>query len=386
MSLLDRLDIVRKKLDVELTGFEDKPVDIDRELNLYTREGQFYVLLADADSEERVTIERMIDQTGCFITSVSSGMECMMEVTKDKYDLILLARNMPRMDGIQTLRNIKSSTQSKCRDAKIYVILDEKVDEPDIFFENEGFNGIIRKPIDRTILQNVIISLVPEKMLPDDEDLIEDIREIAEDAEVLKGCDVRLIEGLKNFKGDMDAYMRTAGRFCDDYEVRCADMLDDLYTNKNVEYRQKARAERETARKLGAIYLADCFDDHVNMSKDDSLDVAESNWKSLVAEWEKVIAGLSSWLGKTSEVSKTTDVLILKTNGIKLSKKDFKERIEDILSSFEQNERDEAEKKLERLAQYELEADKRRKIDQVKRAFDKDNLNVAVEILQGIIS
>ena len=28
MSLLDRLDIVRKKLDVELTGFEDKTVDL----------------------------------------------------------------------------------------------------------------------------------------------------------------------------------------------------------------------------------------------------------------------------------------------------------------------------------------------------------------------
>ncbi len=385
MSLLDRLDIVRKKQDVELTGFEDKPVDIDRELNLYTRDGQFYVLLADADSDERVEIERMIDQTGCFVTSVSSGMECMMEVTKDKYDLIFLARNMPRMDGIQTLRNIKTTSQSKCKDAKIYVILDEKVDEPDIYFENEGFNGIIRKPIDRTILQNIIISLVPEKMLPDDEDLIDDIREIAEDAEVLKGCDVRLIEGLKNFKGDMDAYMRTAAQFCDDYEERSAAMLDDMYTGKNVEYRNKARAERETARKIGAIYLADCFDDHVNMSKDDSLDVAESNWQSLVDEWESVITGLSSWLGKTTEVSKNTDVLILKTNGIRLKTKDFKERIEDILSSLEQNDREFAEKKLERLAQYDLEAERRRKIDQVKRAFDKEKLNVAVDILKGML-
>ncbi len=385
MSLLDRLDIVRKKRDVELTGFEDKPVDIDKQLNLYTREGQFYVLLADADNEERLEIERMIDQTGCFITSVSSGMECMMEVTKDKYDLILLARTMPRMDGIQTLRNIKGSDQSKCRDAKIYIILDEKVDEPDIYFENEGFNGIIRKPIDKAILQNVIISLVPNKMLPDDEDLIDDIREIAEDAETLKGCDVRLIEGLKNFKGDMDAYMRFAGEFCDDYEIRSADMLDDLYSGKAVGYREKARAEREAARKLGAIYLADIFDDHVNMSKDDSLDVAEGNWQSLITEWESVITGLSEWLGKTTEVSNSTDVLILKTNGIKLSKKDIKERVEDILSSLEQNEVEDAEIKVERLAQYELEANTRRKIDQVKHAFDKEKLNVAVDILKGML-
>ncbi len=385
MSLLDKFDLIRKRENVELTGFEDRPVDIEKQLNLYTRDGQFYVLLADADYSERIEIERMIDQTGCFVTSVSSGMECMMEVTKDMYNLILLSRNMPRMDGIQTLRNIKSSTQSKCHDAKIYIILDEKVDEPDIYFENAGFDGIIRKPIDRAILQNIIIGLVPEKMLPDDEDLIEDIREIAEDAETLKGCDVRLIESLKSFKGDMNAYMEAAGKFCDEYDSYSADMLDALYTRNNNDYMDKMRHCRESARKIGAMYLADCFDDHVKMAKEDSLDVAESNWQSLVSEWEKVIIGLSSWLGKNSEVSGTTDVLVLKTNGIRLKSKDLKERVSDILSSLEMNNKEEAEKKLSKLSEYDLEADVRRKMDQVKRAFEKNNINIAVDILKGML-
>ena len=385
MSLLDRFELVRKKENVELTGFEDHPVDLEKELNLYTREGQFYVLLADANDEERVEIERIIDQMGCFITSVSTGMQCMMEITKDKYDLILLSRNMPRMDGVQTLRNIKSSEQSKCRDAKIYVILDEKVEEPDIYFENEGFDGLLRKPIDKTILQNVIINLVPQKMLPDDDELLDDIREIAEDAEVLKNCDVRLIEGLQNFKGDMDAYMRSASKFCEDYEVRSADMLDALYSGKKNEYMEMVRYEREAARQIGAIYLADCFDDHVNMSKQDSLDVAESNWQSLVSEWENVITGISAWLGKTNQITKTTDVLILKTNGIKLSKKDTKEMVSDILSSMEQNDVGSAYVKIDRLSQYELDIDVRRKIDQAKKAFDKERLNVAVDILKGLV-
>lgn len=385
MSLLDKFDLIRKRENVELTGFEDRPVDIEKQLNLYTREGQFYVLLADADNEERITIERMIDQTGCFVTSVSSGMECMMEVTKDMYNLILLSRNMPRMDGIQTLRNIKSSNQSKCRDAKIYIILDEKVDEPDIYFENAGFDGILRKPIDKAILQNIIISLVPEKMLPDDDDLIEDIREIAEDAEALKGCDVRLIEGLKLFKGDMSAYMKAAERFCEEYEVYSADLLDALYTSKNNDYMNMMRSCREAARKIGAIYLADCFDDHVNMAKADTLDVAESNWQSLVTEWEKVVAGISKWLGKTTEVSNSTEILILKTNGIKLKSADIKERAEDVLASLEQNNKEEAEKKLSKLAEYDLDAEIRRKLDQVKRAFEKNNINIAVDILKGML-
>ncbi len=385
MSLLDKFDLIRKRENIELTGFEDRPIDLEKELNLYTRDGQFYVLLVDADNEERVAIERMIDQTGCYVTSVSNGIQCMIEITKDMYNLILLSRNMPRMDGIQTLRNIKSSAQSKCRDAKIYIILDEKVDEPDIFFENEGFDGILRKPIDRTILQNIIINLVPPKMLPDDDDLIEDIREVAEDAETLKGCDVRLIEALKFFKGDMNEYIAAADKFCEDYDVYSADLLDALYTGKNNDYMNMMRSCREAARKIGAVYLADCFDDHVNMAKADTLDVAESNWQALVSEWEKVVAGISSWRGKTNEASNSTDVLILQTNGIKLKPKDIKERAEDILSSLEINNKEEAEKKLSKLAEYDLEADIRRKIDQVRRAFEKNNINIAVDILKGML-
>ena len=207
----------KKGSDVEFSGLSDKSVDIEHDLNLYTREGQFYVLLADADADERVEIERMIDQTGCFITSVSGGIECMDQVNHDKYDLILLSRNMPRMDGVQTFKNIKSSPTSKCRDAKIYVIVEEKSDEPDIYFENVGFDGILRRPIERTILQNVIISLVPPKMLPEDEALITSIKKTAANAEVLKSCGVRYIESLYEYKGDLAEYKKDAAKFVDDY-------------------------------------------------------------------------------------------------------------------------------------------------------------------------
>lgn len=373
-----------RKADVEFTGLTDKVVNVDKELNLYTREGQFYVLLADADIDERVEIERMIDQTGCFITSVSSGIECMDEISRDKYDLILLARNMPRMDGIQTLNNMKNSPMNKSKDAKVYVILGEKVDEPDIFFENAGFDGIIRKPIDRTILQNIIISLVPSKMLPDDEELLEEIKKDAEDAEVLKGCGVRLLEALKNFGGDIDAYKEAASKFCDDYEIVSSDMIDALFSGKNTDYMNFSRDMRESSRKIGAAYLADCFDDHVNMSKDDSLDVAESNWHSLVNEWENVVSGLAGWLGKTSIQLGSTEVLTSDTNGIRLSDQDIKNRIEEILINLENNEQELAHKNLSRLFEYELPHDLRHKIDRVSRAFDQDRINTAVDILRSI--
>lgn len=381
---IGNFNIFGKKNEVEFSGLADKKVVIEKELNLYTREGQFYVLIVDANMDERIKLERIIDQTGCFVTSVSSGIECLDTITKDKYDLIFIARNMPRMDGIQTLRNMRDNNKSKCRDAKTYVILDEKVDEPDIYFENAGFTGIVRKPIDRTIIQSIIINHVPSKMLPEDEELINEIKTNAESAELLKGCGVRLLEALDNFGGSLDLYKEAANKFCDDYEIQSSEMIDSLYSGRNLEYMDQARNMREFSRKIGAIYLSDCFDDHVNMAKDDSLDVAEINWSSLVTVWENVVSGLGGWLGKESMQIGATDVLTSNTNGIKLSNKDIKERIAEILKNLEDNDRDTAHNNLLKLAMYEMELEVKLKIDRVKKAFDNDKINTAVDILKSI--
>ena len=370
------------KQDVEFSGLTDKKVDIEKELTLYTREGQFYVLLVEPEDKERIEFERMIDQTGCFVTSVSSGIECLDCASRDKFDLIFIARNMPRMDGIQTMRNLKDSPSSKCRDAKVFVILNENSDEPDIYFENKGFTGAIRKPIDRTILQNIIISLVPPKMLPDDEELINSIKANAESAELLKSYNIRLIEGLKEYGGVFDEYKKDAESFVDDYDTDNSNLLDALYSNDTNQYMELVRQMREKARKLGAVRLSECFDDHVNMAKDDSLDIAEGNWHSLVLNWENVVSGFAKWLGKKDIQLGNTNVLTSNTNGIKLNSKDIKERIAEILKFLEENDVENAEKRLSKLGEYELDLDDRIKFDRVSKSFERKKINTAVEILK----
>ena len=161
-------------------------------------------------------------------------------------------------------------------------------------------------------------------------------------------------------------------------------MIDALYSSKNKEYMEYARNMRDAARKLGAIYLSDCFDDHVNMAKDDSLEVAEINWRTLVAEWENVVSGFADWLGKSSVQLGSTDILTSNTNGIRLPASDIVSRIDEILGNLEDNDKETAIRNCEKLSLYELDPDIRLKVDRVIKAFDKDKVNTAVDILRSI--
>ena len=222
-------------------------------------------------------------------------------------------------------------------------------------------------------------------MLPEDEKLIEDIKSYADDAEALKACDVRLLESLKNFDGDVELYKEAASKFVDDYEIVSSDLIDALYSGNNIEYMEGVRNMREASRKIGAVYLSYCFADHVNMAKDDSLDVAESNWRALVVEWENVVSGLANWLGKDNVQIGSTEVLVSATNGIRLPEKDIEERVEYVLSKLEENDQETAFRQMQKLSLYELDPDVRLKVERILKAFDQDNVNKAVDMLKSII-
>ena len=82
----------------------------------------------------------------------------------------------------------------------------------------------------------------------------------------------------------------------------------------------------------------------------------------------------------------STEVLTTDTNGIRLPMSDVKVRIEEILGNLESNDQETALRNVTKLSRYELDPDIRLKIDRIIKAFDKDKINTAVDILRSIQS
>ena len=145
------------------------------------------------------------------------------------------------------------------------------------------------------------------------------------------------------------------------------------------------REVREKAKLIGARYLADLFDDHVNMSKDDSLDVAEAIWGKALIAWERVVHGIAMYLGRNIELVATQSGK-LRTNGIRLHWADVRSMAEDILDLLNENEIEDAVASMDRLMIYDMSETSRLKLLKPSRALDRGEIQEAKEALQIMLS
>jgi len=87
------------------------------------------------------------------INKVSSGRECLEQVSNTKYDLIFLDYMMPEMDGIETLKHLKNISGF---DTPVITLTADAGEGSREKFLNAGFDEYMSKPINKVVLNNIV--------------------------------------------------------------------------------------------------------------------------------------------------------------------------------------------------------------------------------------
>jgi len=377
-------DDVIKKIK-KIRGIEEEPEEEPiPEFKIDHNEAKVYILLIDHKGQDLIDLKKLADRVGCITTVDHSGIACMERILKDKYDIIFLAKDLPIIDGVQALRNIRSSKDSKCRDAKIYCLVPTADETPEHELTREGFAGVLHMPVDEALFMKVIQKHVVARALPQDQRLLDQIDYRAKMAERLQMYGIVLADGLEACKGDYNEYRAKLEAFCDQYEENRGTLSQYLFGKETNAYMSGAREVREAAKVIGARYLADLFDDHVNMSKDDSLDVAEGTWVKSLLAWERVVAGVADYLGRSVELV-VTGMEQETTNGIRLSDRDVKAMVQDILVFLNEDEDIDALVGMERLMAYQMSDTMRLKLTKAYRSLNRGEMDAAAEVLRAVV-
>lgn len=122
------------------------------------------ILIAEDNALNTVIIKAMMEATNATLHFVTNGADAVEQFTALSPDLILMDIQMPKMDGMEACRRIKSENA----DVPIIAITANVMKNDVLNYHRIGFNSHIAKPIDKNVLYKTLKGFVDNSNVLDD--------------------------------------------------------------------------------------------------------------------------------------------------------------------------------------------------------------------------
>lgn len=120
------------------------------------------VLYVDDNDKNRRIVELLLGKFGMDVTLCASGPEALDICALHAFDIILMDIVMPEMDGMETLRRIRSDAEGLNRTTPTIAVTAKLTNEDLVSYSAAGFAGVAGKPINvRELAQAIAPALRP---------------------------------------------------------------------------------------------------------------------------------------------------------------------------------------------------------------------------------
>jgi len=116
------------------------------------------ILVAEDDKFNQELIKEIFKKWGIEIDVVSNGLEAVEKAKQNRYDVIFLDINMPKMSGVDALKEIKKFSTSP-----VIALTANAFKEDREKYLKEGFNDVISKPVKLEDLERILSKYVKTK-------------------------------------------------------------------------------------------------------------------------------------------------------------------------------------------------------------------------------
>jgi hypothetical protein len=118
------------------------------------------VLIAEDSSVIQNLTRKVLQFQNFEIFSAKNGIEVLEKVKNEQFDIILMDINMPKMDGMECSRQIRSSEDPKVSNIPILAITGNAANYSMEDFKTAGINDYLPKPINFDELVSKVNQLV----------------------------------------------------------------------------------------------------------------------------------------------------------------------------------------------------------------------------------
>lgn len=193
------------------------------------------VLIVDDNVMNRIVTAKLLRDTKMVIDQAESGAECLSRCADVEYDCIFMDYEMPEMDGIETLRQLRSQVGGMCRETPVIVITAYSSADDQAKYRVAGFDGYLLKPVSGEMLENTLLRVLPADKVrritpmyinPEDDKLMSDKERLPILITTESACDIpkEMLEKLRI--PTIPLYIKTkTGVFLDGVEVETEGIL-----------------------------------------------------------------------------------------------------------------------------------------------------------------
>ena len=112
------------------------------------------ILIIDDSSTSRLYYREILELLGCRVEEAINGLEGLEKLAGRRFDLMLVAVNMPKMDGYTFLDHLRRDPEF--RSVPAIMISTEAQERDRVKAYSAGANGYIVKPVDPKELSAVV--------------------------------------------------------------------------------------------------------------------------------------------------------------------------------------------------------------------------------------
>lgn len=138
-----KLPILSTKEEVKRRNTEEKMHQADHQ----EESKNLDILVAEDNIINQKIIRKLLSKSGHRVTIVDNGLKAIETYDKEKFDIILMDIEMPKMNGLEATRNIRSKEAYKENPIPIIAMTAHDLSQDKERFLNAGMKDYIIKPI-----------------------------------------------------------------------------------------------------------------------------------------------------------------------------------------------------------------------------------------------
>lgn len=265
------------------------------------------ILIVDDNAMNLHVAKSLIKQTLIDVTLCSSGKECIELVKKEKYDIIFLDHMMPEMDGIETLKALKSLERNCSAESPVVALTANAIVGVKEMYLSAGFTDYISKPIDVKNFENIIKKYLPQsKIIPVGEEKFEknsfDVENVASDfmeSSIIRNADsfIDQKKGISFCADDLQTYKEIVKIYIEESDENIKKLNGYFDSSDWKNYAILAHSVKSTSLTIGASEFSGKAKALELSAKESKSDFIKNAHSSFVETYKKVVENAKKLLG-----------------------------------------------------------------------------------------